>query len=115
VTSSPVTAAIPVVAGPWSATLEVDGSLYGLCYQGVEILRGLAVVVRTNTWLTVTPETNVSLIAEDAGFQVAITATNKAAGLHFHGRVKSYVILRALSVTPSKAYPMEFLQLTESD
>jgi len=72
-----------VVAGPWSATLEVDGSLYGLCYQGVEILRGLAVVVRTNTWLTVTPETNVSLIAEDAGFQVAITATNKAAGLHF--------------------------------
>ena len=72
-----------MVAGPWSATLEVDGSLYGVCYQGVEILRGLAVVVRTNTWLTVTPETNVSLIAEDAGFQVAITATNKAAGLHF--------------------------------
>jgi hypothetical protein len=83
VTSSPVTAAIPVVAGPWSATLEVDGSLNGVCYQGVEILRGLAVVVRTNTWLTVTPETNVSLITEDAGFQVAITATNKAAGLHF--------------------------------
>lgn len=82
-TSSSVTAPIRVVAGPWSATLEVDGSIYGVCYQGVEILRGLAVVVRTNTWLTVAPETNVSLIAGDTGFQVAITATNEAADLHF--------------------------------
>lgn len=82
-TSSAVTAPIRVEAGPWSATLHVDGSLYGVSYQGVEILRGLAVVVRTNTWLTAVPEADVSLTAGDAGFQVAITATNKADGVHF--------------------------------
>jgi len=70
-------------AGPWSAVLSPHGALSRLSWGGVEILRGLSVVVRTNTWLTVPPEATVAATTTESGFRVEITARNRGPQVDF--------------------------------
>lgn len=70
-------------AGSWSAFLAEDGSLSRVSYAGEEILRGLAVVVRTNTWLTVPGRTKVAVTQESEGFHVLVSATHQAESVDF--------------------------------
>ena len=72
-----------LTAGPWSAVLAPDGSLTRVSWQGVEVLRGLSVVVRTNTWLTVLPDATVSTTKSDSGFFVEIAARNRGPQVDF--------------------------------
>jgi len=78
-----LTEPVMVTAGPWRALLGPDGSLSRVSYDGEEILRGLAVVVRTNTWLTVTPEASVSLSETPSGFSVEVVARNRGPEVDF--------------------------------
>jgi len=70
-------------AGPWSATLSPTGSLTRIYWGDVEILRGLSVVVRTGTWLTVVPEATVTTSTTHSGFSVAIAARNQGHRVDF--------------------------------
>jgi len=72
-----------LTAGPWSAVLAPDGSLTRVSWQGVEVLRGLSVVVRTNTWLTVSPDATVSTTHTDSGFVVETVAQNRGPQVDF--------------------------------
>jgi hypothetical protein len=72
-----------LTAGPWSAVLAPDGSLTRVSWRGVEVLRGLSVVVRTNTWLTVSPEATLSRTTSESGFAVEITARNRGPQVDF--------------------------------
>jgi D-apionolactonase len=72
-----------LTAGPWTATLSEEGALSRVSWNGREILRGLSVVVRTNTWLTVVPESQVLLNTHESGFTVTISARNKGDGVDF--------------------------------
>jgi hypothetical protein len=74
---------IPLTAGPWSASLSEEGALSRVSWNGVEILRGLSVVVRTNTWLTVVAESQVHVNAEPSSFTVTISARNTGDGVNF--------------------------------
>jgi hypothetical protein len=74
---------LPLTAGPWSASLSEGGALSRVAWNGVEILRGLSVVVRTDTWLTVVAESQVHVNAEASGFTVTISAKNTGDGVNF--------------------------------
>lgn len=74
---------IQLSAGLWSANLSEEGALSRVSWNGVEILRGLSVVVRTNTWLTAVPTSQVHVDSKASSFTVKISARNTADGVDF--------------------------------
>jgi D-apionolactonase len=83
-----VTTPTTLSAGPWSAVVDPDGSLSRVSWDGIEILRGLGVVVRTNTWLTVTPESTVTIRETDSGVTVEVEATHRGPEVDFSWKGK---------------------------
>jgi hypothetical protein len=72
------TQAVPIArrlsAGPWSALL-VQGALRDIRYDGVEIIRSIAYLVRDRDWGTCVPELRELSVDEQAGaFRVAYEA-----------------------------------------
>ncbi len=83
-----LTTPITLSAGPWSAVLDPDGSVSRVSWDGIEILRGLGVVVRTNTWLTVKPESTVTIRETDRGVTVEVEATHRGPEVDFSWKGK---------------------------
>jgi hypothetical protein len=74
---------IELTAGPWSASLSDDGSVSRVSWNGTEILRGLSVVVRTNTWLTVVAQSDITVTQNASDFTVTVSARNSGDGVDF--------------------------------
>lgn len=78
-----LTTPVEVTAGPWSAIVAPDGSVSRVTWGGIEILRGLGVVVRTNTWLTVKGESTVAILETNRGVTVQIGAKHQGPEVDF--------------------------------
>ena len=73
-TTQPVPERIELQAGPVSATLE-NGALRWVCLGSVEVLRGIAFLVRDRNWGTPAPQiSDLSVDQTERGFRVTFKA-----------------------------------------
>ena len=73
-TSEPLPERVALQTGPVSATLE-NGALRWIRLNGVEVLRGIAFLVRDQVWDTAATEiTDLSIAQSDSGFRVTFEA-----------------------------------------
>src|SRR5271156_1990725 len=73
-TTQPLPKCVELKAGPVTAVLE-RGALRWIRYRGIEVLRGIAFLVRDQSWNTANPElSNLEVNQTEAGFQVRFDA-----------------------------------------
>lgn len=74
-TKSGESSAGPLAVGPWTVTLSDSGRLSRLEFEGLEVLRGVFVVVRDDEWGTVPCTVNITDIQRGAdSFDIALRA-----------------------------------------
>jgi D-apionolactonase len=73
-TTQPLPKRVELKAGPVTAVLE-SGALRWIRYRGIEVLRGIAFLVRDRSWNTASPLlSNLEVHQTEAGFQVRFDA-----------------------------------------
>lgn len=74
----------PFFAGPWSVTVSETGRLTRLEFEGIEVVRGIFVVVRDEEWGTVPPAVEITGVRADAdSFDITLRAEHVSGDLDF--------------------------------